>query len=104
MTTQLPILSWEELSARYLARHASSPACLHADLADMIARYSCDGFILMECFQLDSSACGNLWIYPYGPQNAIKSAPTGPISPYCQAPDMSVCVAIMPVGKFPSKS
>jgi len=87
-------LTFDELAAQYCERQQQTPHGLRLTLEAQRERYDPDGWMLLECVQLDGSRLGSLAILPYGPRNTyVKRLEEGvPISPRGLASDMSLCV------------
>lgn len=85
-------MNWQEFSSKYCARQQQTPEGLHAVLTSQISRFDSDGFMLLECQQMDSSRCGELVILGFGGTHTYKEIPSGPISPRGLASDMSVVI------------
>jgi hypothetical protein len=94
---QPPILTFPEFAAKYCERQENTPENLKLILqGQLFNNQPPDGWMLLECEQLDSSRVGSLTILAYGPNNTYKSPPSHPISPRGLASDMSVVVALLP--------
>jgi hypothetical protein len=91
----VPSLAFEGFAAMYCGRQEQTPDGLKEVLLTQKARFSPDGWVLLECQALDSSRCGEYTILPYGPNNTLKVPPTHPVSPRGLASDMSVVVALL---------
>lgn len=89
-------LRFTEFAQRYCERQESTPEELRETLQKQDQRFKPDGFMLLECHQMDSTRCGEYTILPYGPNNTFKDVPNHPISPRGLASDMSVVVAVLP--------
>ena len=88
-------MTFDELAAMYCERQVSTPEELRQTLVERRDRFKCDGFMLLECHQMDSTHCGELTVLPYGPNNTFKEVTNRPISPRGLASDMSVCVGYL---------
>lgn len=93
-------MTFEELAKKYCSRQESTPEELRETITAQKSRFSPDGWMLLECKQLDSSRCGDYVILPYGPSNTYKTPPNRPISPRGLSSDMSVVVGIMTKEEF----
>lgn len=93
-------LTFDELAAQYCERQQQTPHGLRLTLEAQRDRYQPDGWMLLECQQLDSSHLGSLTILPYGPRNTYRQRLEEgvPISPRGIASDMSVCVGWIETG------
>lgn len=76
----------------YCATQQAEPEELTARLKALAERFEAEGFMLLECQQLDSSHLGQRTILPYGGMATFKQPPTHPVSPRGLASDMSVVV------------
>lgn len=94
-------LGFDEFAKRYCERQQLEPDELLIRLQDVARRYRPDGFMLLECQQLDSSRVGSYTILPYGGDSTYSTLPTGPISPRGLASDMSVVAAVLPIADLP---
>lgn len=97
-------LGFDEFAKRYCERQQLEPDELLVKLQDIAKRYRPDGFMLLECQQLDSSRLGSYTILPYGGDSTYRTVPSGPISPRGLASDMSVVVAVLPIGGLPGRA
>lgn len=59
----------------YCDQYDCTPARLLTQMRDKQAEYEADGFLLWECQMLDSSACGKLYLFPYGPKCSFPKVP-----------------------------
>lgn len=95
-----PILNFHDLAYAYCDRQVNTPHELLQTLNAQRIKYQPEGFLLLECHQLDSSYCGSLTIVPYGPNNSLKEIPAHPISPRGLASDMSVVIGVLPAERL----
>jgi len=95
MTTTIKKMQWSEFSQLYCERQMQDRDALKAILQAQARQYHPDGWMLLECQQLDSSRCGALTILPYGPSNTYQKPPNHPISPRGLASDMSIVIGTL---------
>lgn len=93
-------LSYDAFAAKYCERQESTPDELKEVLRAQKARFSNDGWMLLECQMMDSSRLGSLAILPYGPNNTYHAVPNHPVSPRGLASDMSVVIAVLPASEL----
>lgn len=73
------------------------------DLDKQRRQYGPEGWVLLECEQLDSSHLGERAVLPFGENNRLKKIPVGPISLRGLASDMSVAIAILYRDQLPER-
>jgi hypothetical protein len=73
------------------------------DLDKQRRQYGPEGWVLVECEQLDSSRLGERVVLPFGENNTLKKIPVGPVSPRGMASDMSVVVAVLYRDQLPER-
>jgi hypothetical protein len=81
-----------ELIAAYCDTQSAERAEVESALDEITARFSPDGFVLLECRMLDSSHCGERVVLPYGGGATLQEVPDSPLSPRGFASDMSVAL------------
>jgi hypothetical protein len=93
-------MKFKEFAKLYCDTQQQTPEELRKILKLQNDRYTPDGWMILECQQLDSSLMGNRVILPYGPNNTYKTIPDHPVSPRGLASDMSVVIATLDKGEI----
>ncbi len=88
-------MKFDEFAKLYCETQEQTPEELRKILFKQKINYGPDGWMLLECHQLDSSRMGSRTILPFGPNNTFKTVPDHPVSPRGLASDMSVVIAIL---------
>lgn len=88
-------MTFKQLADTYCSRQVCTAEQLKQRLTEQAIKFQPEGWALMECHMMDSSALGSLWLAPYGPNNTLKEPPTTPLSPNGLASNMSVCIGIL---------
>lgn len=87
----------------FIAKFADNDPDKMADVRIQLQRqqetYTPDGWVMVQCADLNASWSGQLNIVPFGPHNTWKEIPKGPVSPRGLASDTSVVVAVCLVDK-----
>jgi hypothetical protein len=89
-------MDFAQFAAKYCERQEQTPEGLREVLQKQAARFSPEGWFMLECEMLDSSRLGELTIMPYGPNNTFKMVPDHPVSPRGLCSDMACVCAILP--------
>ena len=87
-------VKFDELAKMYCETQEQTPKGLRAVLDRQRVEFKPDGWMLLECQQMDSSRLGSRVILPYGPNNTFKEPPDFPISPRGLASDRSTVIAV----------
>ncbi len=83
------VLSLEELFVTYCEQQRNVPHVLYRTLQRQLKEYRPNCWALLQCEDLSSSYCGSFTILAIGPNNSVKTVPTGLISPRGLSSDMS---------------
>ena len=88
-------MTFNEMATLYCERQVNTVEGLRSTLLKQKMLFSPDGWMLLECQQMDSSRFASVVILPYGPNNTYKEPPDHPISPRGLASDMSVVIGVL---------